>query len=43
MATHIQPEGLSDKGIAGETVAPPVRKRAQVRLRRSRSSCSRSS
>ncbi|MDA0173832.1 carbohydrate ABC transporter permease [Solirubrobacter taibaiensis] len=26
MATHIQPEGLSDKGIAGETVAPPVRK-----------------
>jgi multiple sugar transport system permease protein len=26
MATHIQPEGLSDKGIAGETAAPPVRK-----------------
>jgi multiple sugar transport system permease protein len=26
MATHIQPEGLADKGIAGETVAPPVRK-----------------
>ena len=26
MATHIQPEGLADKGIAGETVAPPVRR-----------------
>src|SRR5918995_3684091 len=26
MAAHIQPEGLSDKGIAGETAAPPVRK-----------------
>ena len=26
MATHIQPEGLSDKGIVGETVAPPPRK-----------------
>ena len=25
MATHIQPEGLADKGIAGETAAPPVR------------------
>src|SRR4051812_28776977 len=27
MATHIQPAGLADQGIAGETVAPPVRKR----------------
>src|SRR5688500_1370007 len=26
MATHIQPEGLADKGIAGETAAPPVRR-----------------
>ncbi|MDA0178688.1 carbohydrate ABC transporter permease [Solirubrobacter phytolaccae] len=26
MATHIQPEGLADKGIAGETVDPPVRR-----------------
>jgi len=25
MATHIQPEGLADKGIAGETAAPPAR------------------
>jgi multiple sugar transport system permease protein len=30
MATHIQPEGLSDKGIAGETVAPPVRKERKL-------------
>ena len=29
MAT-IQPEGLSDKGIAGETVAPPVRKKRKL-------------
>ena len=26
MATHIQPEGLADKGVAGETAAPPVRR-----------------
>jgi multiple sugar transport system permease protein len=25
MAAHIQPEGLADKGIAGETATPPVR------------------
>src|SRR3954453_14803509 len=27
MAAHIQPAGIADEGIAGETVAPPVRKR----------------
>lgn len=27
MAAHIQPAGLADEGIAGETVAPPVRRR----------------
>src|SRR6187200_583652 len=27
MAAHIQPAGLADEGIAGETAAPPVRKR----------------
>jgi multiple sugar transport system permease protein len=27
MAAHIQPAGLADEGIAGETVAPPVRSR----------------
>jgi multiple sugar transport system permease protein len=27
MAAHIQPAGLADEGIAGETAAPPVRRR----------------
>jgi multiple sugar transport system permease protein len=27
MAAHIQPAGLADEGIVGETAAPPVRKR----------------
>ena len=27
MATHIQTEELADVGIAGETAAPPVRRR----------------
>lgn len=30
MATHIQPEGLADKGIAGETVDPPVRRERKL-------------
>lgn len=30
MATHIQPEGLADKGIAGETAAPPVRRERKL-------------
>lgn len=30
MATHIQPEGLADKGIAGETAAPPVRRKRKL-------------
>src|SRR4051812_34130707 len=27
MAAHIQPSGLADEGIVGETAAPPVRRR----------------
>jgi multiple sugar transport system permease protein len=30
MAAHIQPAGIADEGIAGETVAPPVRKRPKL-------------
>jgi multiple sugar transport system permease protein len=30
MATHIQPEGLADEGIAGETAPPPVRKERKL-------------
>ena len=43
MAAHIQPAGLADEGIAGETVAPPDPPPAQVRLRRRDRRCSRSS
>jgi multiple sugar transport system permease protein len=27
MATHIQPAGVADKGIVGETAPPPIRRR----------------
>ena len=30
MATHIQPSGLADAGIAGETATPPVRRRRRL-------------
>jgi multiple sugar transport system permease protein len=30
MATHIQPAGLADEGIAGETARPPVRRRRRL-------------
>lgn len=30
MATHIQPAGVADKGIVGETAPPPVRRRRKL-------------
>ena len=30
MATHIQPSGIADEGIAGETAPPPVRRRRRL-------------
>ncbi|HWK29687.1 MAG TPA: carbohydrate ABC transporter permease [Solirubrobacter sp.] len=30
MAAHIQPSGLADEGIAGETATPPVRRRPRI-------------
>ncbi len=30
MATHIQPAGVADKGIAGETEPPPIRRRRKL-------------
>src|SRR4029079_18322658 len=30
MAAHIQPSGIADQGIAGETAPPPVRRRRRL-------------
>ena len=43
MAAHIQPAGLADAGIAGETAAAAHPPQAQVRLRHRDRRCSRSS